>query len=88
MEDVEMKEFANEVAKAIVVALRNDNKHFHCSFCKDEEGATRHDKAHEAFDQFMATMNRIDNIKWGVAQAIAVMIVCGISVLVWSIVKN
>lgn len=81
MTEQEMQIFARLIARETIEEMK-ESKDMKCAFCSDLDGIARHTKSHEAFDKFMDTMNRIDRIKWGVLQAVAIAGVFAVLALV------
>ena len=63
-----------------------------CNFCSSPDAVEHHAKAHEFLDKLMATLDRLENIKWGilksVLQVITISLLGLIGALLWKQIKG
>lgn len=63
-----------------------------CNFCSSQERIDHHEKAHEFLDKLMATLDRLENIKWGILKSVLQVITISflglIGALLWKHLKG
>jgi len=63
-----------------------------CNFCSSPDAVEHHARAHEFLDKLMATLDRLENIKWGilksVLQVITISLLGLIGALLWKQIKG
>ncbi|MCK9347293.1 MAG: hypothetical protein M0P40_09405 [Bacteroidales bacterium] len=72
-----IKQIAQEV-----VAEMEKTGHLKCSYCTSDANVLKHDRHHEFVEGAIECLNRINNIKWGVLQAVAIAAVFAILTIV------
>jgi len=70
-------EIKSAIAEGVAAAFKNSDLHCRYNITPDEHAAQ-----HKAITEFLATMARIDGIKWEVAKKLATYAAVGLVVLV------
>lgn len=78
---VEDRATIKEIAQEVVAEMEKKG-HLRCSYCSSDEKILAHERQHEFVEGAMQCLDRINNIKWGVAQAIAIAGVFAILALI------
>lgn len=60
-----------QIAQEVVAEIERTG-HLNCSYCTSDANVLKHDRHHEFVEGAIECLNRINNIKWGVLQAVAI----------------